>query len=107
MCAKPPAGDDRMSHLATRRGFLSGFVLAAGGATASAALTACAGSPEGMQFGEPSASYRPQLTVAPAEIVPLRPGVTYGNVMPAHLPLVRWPGRSAARVQHAALQQKL
>lgn len=97
-----------MSHLATRRGFLSGFVLAAGGATASAALTACGGGPDGTQFGDGvSASYRPQVTVAPAEIVPLRPGVTYGNTMPSHLPLVRWPGRSAARMQDAALQQKL
>ncbi len=96
------------THLATRRGFLSGFVLAAGGATASAALSACGGASDGTASGDGvSAPYERPLDVAPAEVVPLRPGVTYDNVMPSHLPWVRWPGRSAANVQNAARQQKL
>jgi hypothetical protein len=95
------------SDQATRRGFLSGFMLAVGGATASAALSACGGVPDGTQYGAGDlASYQRQLTVAPAEIVPLRPGVTYDNVMPSHVPMVRWPGQTVARVQNATLGHK-
>ena len=73
----------------SRRGFLKEFVFVAGGAAA-AALSACSAAPESP--GEAAArgpSYVGETSVAPAEVVPLRPGVTYDNVWPTHIPLVR------------------
>jgi hypothetical protein len=68
----------------TRRGFVRFLVLAATG-TAATALSACtAGGAEPRR----SAQQAPGEVETP-EIVALRPGVTYENVLPTSVPLVR------------------
>jgi hypothetical protein len=82
-----------MSDAATRRGFMSGFVSFAGGV---AALSACS-APGGGARGEGAygPTYERPLAAAPPEIVAAPPGATYENVLPSHVPFVRWPGVSA------------
>ncbi len=69
----------------TRRGILRIVAFAAGGAAAWA-LSACEGTVGGPH--ENVGSYQAGL-VEPAEVVPLRPGVTYQNVLPRNVAAVR------------------
>jgi hypothetical protein len=96
-------------ELATRRGFLGSLCTLAGG-VAAAAASACGGVGDERSPGDPAGigpSYTPQWTVAPVEIVAVAPGVTYDNVLPTHVPFVRWPRPGATRAQAAAPGHKL
>lgn len=73
------------THGETRRGFFGVFLFAAGG-TAAVALTACTTAVGGGGAG--SEPYQVGV-VEPAEVVALRPGVTYQNVAPKSVPAVR------------------
>lgn len=72
-------------EIESRRTFLRGLFGTAAGGAAAAALSACQVAVDGPSFG---ASYQTGV-LAPAEIVPLRPGVRYADTMPASIPYVR------------------
>jgi len=71
----------------TRRGFLGAIFLAGGAASLLSACGPLDAPPQPDVSTLPA--YTPQAIVAPPEIVPLRPGVSYANVRPTRVPDVR------------------
>jgi hypothetical protein len=72
-----------MTTTDTRRGFLNGLLIVAGGAAA-AALSACSAPADARTRTE-----APVPAAGATEVLETPPGVTYDNVMPNHVATVR------------------